>query len=180
MIRLTSRDLVAPRRLTVVTTGEIVVRDAESTDITACALLISHHLLDDLEEWKSRFERDLANPQRQFLVATVDHSVVGYGHTTFHPGQVEDEIESGPTGYFLSGLLVSPAHRRRGLGRLLTTARIDGLRQMTDVVYYRADPDNQATIDLHARLGFKEIGSVVRGGKAFTLFSLEFHSVNRR
>jgi len=156
-------------------TGEMVIRKATSTDIAACAVLICGHVSGNLEDWRSRFERDLANPQRQFLVATVDASVVGYGHTTLHSDKSEDETTSSPTGYFLSGLLVSPAHRRKGLGILLTIARIDELRQLTDVIYYRAEPSNQATINLHSRLGFKTFGSVERDGREFTLLSLELH-----
>jgi len=111
--------IVTSRRFTFVATGEMVIRKATSTDIAACAVLICGHVSGNLEDWRSRFERDLANPQRQFLVATVDASVVGYGHTTLHSDKSEDETTSSPTGYFLSGLLVSPAHRRKGLGILL-------------------------------------------------------------
>jgi ribosomal protein S18 acetylase RimI-like enzyme len=158
-----------------VATREIVIRKATLTDITACALLISNHVSGNLEDWQSRFEQDLANPRRHFLVATVDDSVEGYGHTTFHTGLSEDETKLSPTGYFLSGLMVSPAHRRKGLGQLLTIARIDELRQVTDLIYYRAEHDNQATIELHSRLGFKSIGSVQSDGREFALFSLELH-----
>jgi ribosomal protein S18 acetylase RimI-like enzyme len=154
-----------------VTTGEIVIRNAQPFDLTACALLISNHESGNLEDWRSRFEEDLANPQRLFLVASIDDSILGYGHTTFHSGASEEEALN-PTGYFLSGLMVSPTHRRRGIGRLLTIARIEQLRQLTDVIYYRAEPDNQATIDLHSRLGFERVGIVLRDGKDFSLFRL--------
>jgi L-amino acid N-acyltransferase YncA len=77
-------------------------------------------------------------------------------------------------------LMVSPAHRRGGIGRLLTIARIDGLRQPTNIIYYRAESDNEATIDLHARLGFERVGIVPRDGKEFTLFSLELQPITRQ
>ncbi|HUV57410.1 MAG TPA: GNAT family N-acetyltransferase [Acidimicrobiales bacterium] len=150
-----------------------VIRSATISDLDACALLICNHASGELEHWRSRFELDLANPRRLFLVATIDDLVVAYGHTTFHTRTSEDELDAGPGGYFLSGLLVSPGHRRQGLGTLLTSARIDELRQVTDVIYYRAEPDNQATIDMHSQLGFKEVGGVQRDGRDFTLFCLE-------
>ena len=162
------------------TTGEIVIRKATSNDMVACALLISDHVSGDLEEWQSQFEQDLANPQRLFLVATVDDSVVGYGHTTFHSETLEDEAKSIPAGYFLSGLLISPEHRRQGLGELLTVARIDEMRRVANVIYYRAEPDNLATIELHSRLGFQRIGSVERDGKEYSLFSLELNPIDRQ
>jgi len=107
------------------------------------------------------------------MVATISDSVVAYGHTTFHSRTSDNGVNAGPSGYFLSGLLVSPGFRRQGLGTLLTSARIDELRQVTDVIYYRTEPDNQATIDVHSKLGFKEVGAVHRDGRDFMLFCLE-------
>lgn len=153
---------------------------AEPSDLTACAVLISNHESGVIEDWRSQFEIDLANPRRLFLVATVDDSVVGYGHTTFHSRNAQEEATSSPSGYFLSGLMVSPGHRRKGIGRLLTIARIDKLRQVTDMIYYRAEPDNKPTIDLHFRLGFTNLGSVFRDGKEFALFSLQLHSTKHQ
>lgn len=150
-----------------------VIRKATPSDLDACALLISNHVSGEFEEWRSRFEQDLANPRRLFLVATIDDSVVAYGHTTFHTRTSENKVNAGPGGYFLSGLLVSPGHRRQGLGTLLTSARIDELRQVTNVIYYRCEPDNQATIDMHSQLGFREIGIAQRDGRDFTLYCLE-------
>lgn len=149
------------------------MRKATPSDLDACALLISNHESGEFEDWRSRFEQDLANPQRHFLVATIDDLVVAYGHTTFHTRTSESEAGASPSGYFLSGLLVSPGHRREGLGTLLTVARIDELRRVTGVIYYRAEPDNQATIDMHSQLGFRKVETVKSDGRDFTLFCLE-------
>jgi hypothetical protein len=111
-------------------------------------------------------------------VATIDDLVVAYGHTTFYARTSEDEAGASPSGYFLSGLLVSPGHRREGLRTLLTIVRIDELRQVTDIIYYRAEPDNQATIDMHSQLGFREVGTVQRYGRDFTLFCLELSATS--
>lgn len=170
---------VASRRLTIVAAGESVIRKATLNDITACAHLISDHVSGNLEAWQSQFEQDIANPQRLFLVATVNHSVVGYGHATIHSATLEDEAKSSPTGYFLSGLMVAPAYRRQGIGTLLTVARIDDLRQVTNTIYYRAEPDNLPTIDLHSRLGFKKIAAAERDGKEYSLFRLELDPIDR-
>ena len=114
--------------------SEALIRRAAPSDLDACALLISDHTSGEFEDWRSRFEKDLANPQRHFLVATIDDVVVAYGHTTFHTRTSDNEADASPSGYFLSGLLVSPGHRREGLGTLLTVARIDELRQVTNMI----------------------------------------------
>jgi ribosomal protein S18 acetylase RimI-like enzyme len=157
--------------------GEILIRRATTSDLTECALLISNHESGVFEDWRSRFEQDLANPLRLFLVATIDDSVAGYGHTTFYTRTSEGDVDTSPTGYFLSGLLISPGHRRQGLGTLLTSARIDELRQVTKTIYYRAEPDNRATIDLHARLGFTKVGTMQSDGRDFTLYRLGLTAV---
>jgi len=84
-----------------VTTGEIVIRGAELSDLTASAQLISNHESGTLKDWQSRFEKDLADPRRLFLVATVDDYVIGYGHTTLHARTLDEEAFY-PGGYFLS------------------------------------------------------------------------------
>jgi ribosomal protein S18 acetylase RimI-like enzyme len=148
------------------------IREAVTSDIPACAAMIATHESGEVKYWQERFETDLANPRRRFLVATFNEEIVGYGHTVHHDRVVTDE-ESGPSGFFLSGLLVSPEFRRSGIGSKLTGARIDLLRPDADLIYYYADPENEETISMHARLGFEEFRSMTRFGKQFTLFRLD-------
>lgn len=42
----------------------------------------------------------------------------------------------GPTGWYLTGVVVEPASRRRGVGRALTAARLGRLAATTDTVWY--------------------------------------------
>ncbi len=72
-----------------------------------------------------------------------------------------------------------PAFRRRGVGYDLTRARIEWLRQRTDLVRYIATAVNPATIALHEGFGFVEVArNVAAPGVTFTggvglLFELE-------
>ncbi|MBW4077016.1 MAG: GNAT family N-acetyltransferase [Acidobacteria bacterium] len=150
----------------------VEIREATISDIPECAAMIAAHEAGDVKYWQERFEADLGNPRRSFLVASFNDQVIGYGHTVRHDQVILDE-EAGPDGYFLSGLLVTPDLRRGGVGSKLTGARIDRLRERTDMIYYYADPENEATISMHARLGFKEFRSMTRFGKPFTLFRLD-------
>ncbi|MHB1210561.1 MAG: GNAT family N-acetyltransferase [Acidimicrobiales bacterium] len=143
-----------------------------TSDIPACATLIATHESGEVKYWQERFEIDLANPRRKFLVATFNDEIVGYGHAVHHD-RVPTNEESAPSGFFLSGLLVSPEFRRCGIGSKLTGARIDLLKSETDLIYYFADPENEETISMHARLGFEEFRSMTRFGKLFTLFRLD-------
>ncbi|MHB1087298.1 MAG: GNAT family N-acetyltransferase [Acidimicrobiales bacterium] len=150
----------------------VEIREATTSDIPACAVLIAAYESGEVKYWQERFEIDLANPRRTFLVASFNDEIVGYGHTVLHDRVVTDEA-SGPRGYFLSGVLVAPELRRSGIGTQLTGARIDHLRTKTDLIYYYADPENEETISMHARLGFEEFSSISRFGKEFTLFRLD-------
>ena len=148
------------------------VRDADTEDLAACAQLNAERHSDLVELWYERFENDLHNPLRRFLVATINDRVIGYGHTVEHVREGGD-VDASPSGYFLAGLLVSPHYRRTGVGTRLTTARLNILRNQTDVVYYLADPLNRATIEMHSRLGFTTVGPVMRQGKQFILYECE-------
>lgn len=85
----------------------------------------------DVGIWFERFPNDLANPLRRFLVTAIHNEVVGYGHTVRHSAQTDDPGDSNPVDYFLAGLLISPFHRRQGIGTRLTIARLDRLSTVT-------------------------------------------------
>lgn len=63
----------------------------------------------------------------------------------------------GPTGWYLTGLMVQPDARRRGVGRKLTQTRIDVLSSRTSEVWYFANALNRASIALHKEFGFTRV-----------------------
>lgn len=63
---------------------------------------------------------------------------------------------------------VDPAHRQRGIGRLLLEAIVDRARQQAyHNVVGGIDRDNAASIRLHERLGFEHCGTVRHAGFKF-------------
>lgn len=151
----------------------MVIREAVYDDVRACAQLIAAHESDDVDAWQRRFEAAFKDVNRSFIVALAGEEVVGYGHTALHVRADDSDHDATPTGYFLSGLLVSPEYRRHRIGTRLTIARLEMLRGLTDVVYYVADPENIATIEMHTRLGFNQLRSVNRNGGTQILFRLD-------
>jgi len=57
----------------------------------------------------------------------------------------------------LSGVLVDPAWRARGIATALTRARLRWAFARTSTVFYVTGADNAASLHLHAALGFQEI-----------------------
>jgi ribosomal protein S18 acetylase RimI-like enzyme len=155
-----------------VSAPEYVIREATASDVYPCALLIASYESNDVEIWRERFGADLNDPHRQFFVGSYGEEIVGYGHAVRHTRPIDASSDSSPSGYFLSGLLVAPEYRRHGIGRLLTVARLQALKRVTKTVFYLAEPDNAATIQLHTHLGFVEERLVVREGKILLLFRL--------
>lgn len=132
--------------------------------------------LGDLDELASYVERHSASEDPGALVASVRHSLttgrgsvvlawlagqlVGYARTDLLAPIGPDD--PAPAGIYLSGLHVAVEHRRRGVGRLLTTERLgllgrappptgaDGFGHVRCFVNAR----NGASIALHRELGF--------------------------
>jgi ribosomal protein S18 acetylase RimI-like enzyme len=102
---------------------------------------------------------DISSPERLLLVATTDsEGVVGYGRASrvVHPADARPDIA--PAGWYLIGLIVDPAWRQRGIGRALTVARIEWLRQQAaEEVWCFTGARNAASIALHEALGFREV-----------------------
>jgi len=108
----------------------------------------------------ARFSRDVADPDKHPVVSVVDDAIVGYARTLpFEPDDTAP-ADVAPGGYYLLGLVVASAHRRRGLGQLLTEERLRWLTERgAEVVYFYTDRDNTASQRLHEQLGFRQLTS---------------------
>ncbi len=85
------------------------------------------------------------------LVAALEGVPVGYG-VVGRPGK-----PGLPEGWYLSGVVVAPAHRRQGIGARLTEGRLDWVGARDRRAYYFTNERNRVSIDLHARFGFREL-----------------------
>ena len=141
------------------TRDRIEVRDATEADLEATVELIAAHRGGNVDEWRRLFSTALHDVNRHFVVALIDGRVIGFGHTKLVEREDDgDDDDVPPPGWYLAGVTVHPDYRRRGVGTELTRVRIDRLRDVADVVYYAAEPDNVATLELHALLGFSPTG----------------------
>ena len=144
------------------TGDQVEVRDATEADLDATVELIAAHRGGDVDEWRRLFAHALHDAKRHFVVALVDGRVIGFGHSKLVDGDGGNHDDAAPPpGWYLAGVTVDPDYRRRGVGAALTRVRLDRLRRVTDVVYYAAEPDNVATLELHSLFGFAAAGRVV-------------------
>ncbi len=138
----------------------ISIRDATIKDLDATSEIVSAESGENTVVWRERFAAVLADPSRHFLVATSENCVVGFGHTRFIVREREPGAQLPPDGWYLSGMTVTSTARRRGIGTQLTVARLDRLREVAECVFYVAEQENAATLELHHRLGFFQIGTI--------------------
>jgi len=141
---------------------ELQIAAMTSGDIDAIARLLAWREGISSEDARQRANDLLNLPHENIvLVARVASDVVGFCRAEF-VSRKPPPYENVPPGWYLIGLIVDAAHRRRGIGLELTRARLTWIREHTGMgeAYYFANSVNLATIDLHARAGFREI---VRG-----------------
>jgi ribosomal protein S18 acetylase RimI-like enzyme len=91
-----------------------------------------------------------------FLVARIGADVVGFGRVARVPAMPPPHAHV-PQGWYLIGLVIDPAYRRRGIGSALLRARLAWIGRRAREAYYFANSTNRATIDLHERFNFREI-----------------------
>jgi ribosomal protein S18 acetylase RimI-like enzyme len=89
------------------------------------------------------------------FVAKANGQVIGYGRVA--ELAVGKAAPGTPAGCYLSGVLVEPIWRRRGIATALTRARLRWVFDRTDEAFYVTGADNSAALHLHAALGFQEI-----------------------
>lgn len=135
----------------------LVVRPGTSDDLPAIADLAAQRECG-LADWLAVHRRRFADERQRLFVAEHDGAVVGYAWVSWLT-PVADGGRRAPDGWYLSGIVVLPALRRRGIGRRLTQARIAWALERTDHVYYVVSASHRASRTLHAELGFSEIAT---------------------
>lgn len=144
------RDLGARR-------ADVAVRPLRQEDVQTCALLAADREGEGPKRWVEAFERALQDESQLVLVAEKGHEVQGYGKAAYlFPAS--KGARGMPEGWYLTGVVVHPDHRRQGIGRRLTVARLEELaRRGVDEVWYFAAAVNTVSLDLHTDLGFVEV-----------------------
>jgi L-amino acid N-acyltransferase YncA len=142
----------------------ITIRACAEDDMRAVAEIYGHHVLHStatfeldppsLEEMMRR-RRVIVEGGYAYLVAEADSGVVGYAYAGAFHGR--------PAYHFTveNSVYVREGCKGRGIGMRLMQALLAAceqrpFRQMIAVI---GDSANQASIELHARLGFRRIGT---------------------
>jgi ribosomal protein S18 acetylase RimI-like enzyme len=137
------------------------IRHAKPDDCSAIAAMEASRDGAASEPARRRCMEQAADPETILLVAFVDGHVVGFaraGRLRPATDAAQEASVGGLTdGWYLIGLVVVDAWRRRGIGRALTEARLDWIAERADAAYYFVNARNRASIDLHRELGFVEI-----------------------
>jgi L-amino acid N-acyltransferase YncA len=141
----------------------LVIRSAEAEDMPAVATIFARYVLDtvitfelqppSVEEWREK-RRELEAAGWPFLVAVAGEELIGYAYVTpwrskpAYRHTVENTI------------YLAPEHTGQGHGRvllmaLLARARAVDARQVIAVI---ADTGSPASVALHRRAGFEDVG----------------------
>ena len=146
--------------------GPVLIRAALPTDAPACAALTASHWGshdtvpcpgDAHQRWPKRYTEDIQAPDRHVVVAELGGEVIGCGRAVYFTPPPDAPGGTAPAGWYLVGLIVRPDLRSRGIGRMLTTARLEWIRERADEAYYFTNVRNLASRSTHRAAGFAEV-----------------------
>jgi GNAT superfamily N-acetyltransferase len=133
--------------------------------------------------WRQTLTRTVRDgQQRALFVAESSGQVVGYGRvvcTDAGPaGPAGPEVPgAAPPGWYLLGLVVDEAWRRRGIGEALTKARMAWVSERSSRLYCFTSHANLASQALHEHLGFTKMPGIWTppGGQPQDAHSQQFY-----
>jgi aminoglycoside 6'-N-acetyltransferase I len=134
--------------------GPVRIESLKVGDVASAVELVRRVQRVDPGDRGEQFAADITDDSRQMFVAKAK------GHVVAHARVAElaaDEAAPGtPAGCYLSGVLVDPAWRRRGIATALTRARLRWVFNRTDEALCVIGADNIASLRLHAALGSRK------------------------
>ena len=150
-----------PEREGVRPTKDWEVRLATAEDAWAIATVVQEREGGDLDEMRAHAGRELAaiasGAEDALWVGERGGEIVAFARACHKRPTEERPLGDMPEAWILGGVIVSPPHRRLGIAHELVRARIEWLKERTDVCYYAGSIQNQVTIDLHAPFGFEQV-----------------------
>lgn len=139
---------------------DIRIRIARRSDVDPVAIILRERNGGRVSDYVARLNAPFSlthNGDQLHLVAEVSGHVVGYGQTRSFERPEGAPANAAPAGWYLSGVNIRRSFRRQGIAKRLTQCRLDWLTSRTHDVYYFANSQNKASIDLHASFGFVEV-----------------------
>jgi ribosomal protein S18 acetylase RimI-like enzyme len=134
-----------------------LIRPAAIADLPAASCLAVAERGGEDAQWRVRLAADLADPDACLLVAETDGEVRAYCRARRFDPPPDTPANVAPAGYYLTGLLVAPEYRRRGIGEQLTRARMAWTAERATEIWFFANAANRASLLLHQDLGFREV-----------------------
>lgn len=139
----------------------LLIRRAVHGDLDSIAAMSAERHGEEVGRWRRGIEAFFREAESEgsgvLYVATLRDEVIGHGKASYFvpPGDVPENCN--PEGWHLSGVLIRPGFRRRGVGSAMTRIRLDWVSERADSVFYFASALNTVSIDLHRALGFEEV-----------------------
>lgn len=148
----------------------LILRDAEEHDLPAVQAIYAHHVETGLGSFEesppglsemTRRYHAILERRMPYLVAELEGAVRGFAYVaTYRPRSAyRHTVEN--------SIYVAPEWHGKGIAAALLQALIDrcteaGYRQMVAVI---GDSGNRASVALHERLGFRQVGTLQSVGR---------------
>ena len=137
---------------------DLVIRAATEADCaTIVAIAGERDTETDLEHALARCNRHVADDGVCLVVAAAGGETCGFARAAWFEPPEGAPADGAPAGWYLFGIIVRERWRRRGIGARLTEARLAWIAKRADEAYYFANAQNRASLDLHDRVGFREL-----------------------
>lgn len=141
--------------------GRFMIRPARIQDVDALGGISAEREGGDAQTHSAAFKRaiedDRIGHSLLILVAELGSDITGFGkvqHISREPGADAGAL---PEGWYLTGIVVDPRFRRRGIGFRLTGERLRWIAERSRSAYYFANARNRVSVALHRRFGFVEV-----------------------
>jgi ribosomal protein S18 acetylase RimI-like enzyme len=139
-------------------TGPFSIREGGVADLDECAGLARLAGAERTRgEWNESFRRSFEDPAHLLVVADSEGRIGAYGRAGLFEPAPDAPDDTVPRGFYLTGVVVLPEQRGRGIATALTRARLDWIGKRAPEAWYFANARNTASIELHRRFGFEEV-----------------------